>query len=176
MKNTLLFAALALLAGPAPAKLLDSRADGMTVENVVTVPVDVATAWDGLINHVDAWWPKDHSWFGKEGRFSIEPRAGGCFCEVSGARQALHMTIGFVDPQKLLRMVGGLGPFQGMGLSGSLEWRFKPVDGGTEITLHYTIGGYSTMDMSKFAPVVDRVQAQQLGGLGKFLSAAKPTS
>ena len=172
---TRLAAALVLLGALAPftteARLLDSRANGMTVENTVVVPVDAATAWDGLVKHVDEWWPRDHSWFGKDSTFSITPKAGGCFCEIAGKRQAMHMTIGFVDPRKLLRMVGGLGPFQGMGLQGSLDWRFESVEGGTKITLLYIVGGYSATDLTQLAPVVDQVQALQLGGLGDWLRA-----
>lgn len=169
MRIVMLLLALAPLV--AEARLVDSRAGGMTVENVVTVPVDLATAWAGLVKHVDEWWPKDHSWFGKDGRFTIEPKAGGCFCEIAGKRQALHMTVGFVDPHRLLRMVGGLGPFQGMGLQGSLDWRFEPVEGGTKITLLYVVGGYSPTDLTQLAPIVDQVQGLQLGGLAQWLSA-----
>lgn len=174
MNRFALLAAIALIAPRAHAAVLDSAANGFTVENSVTVPADAAKAWDGLVNHVDEWWPKDHSWFGKDGKFTIEPRAGGCFCEKAGARQALHMTIGFADPGKLLRMLGGLGPLAGLGLSGTLDWAFKPADGGgTTITLRYVAGGYTTTDLREFAKIVDAVQAQQLGGLGAYLSKTR---
>jgi uncharacterized protein YndB with AHSA1/START domain len=140
---------------------------------VVTVSATPAAAWRALVEDVDAWWPKDHSWFGKDGRFSIEARAGGCFCEIAGDRQAEHMRIGFVEPGVLLRMLGGLGPLQGMGLQGTLDWKLQPVDGGTRITLRYVAGGYTPQDMRQFAPVVDQVQALQLGGLATHLSAGK---
>ena len=164
---------LALAAPSAAAALLDSSPNGMTIENSVTVPVDPASAWRALIKEVDLWWPKEHSWWGKEGHFRIEPQAGGCFCETAGAREALHMTVSHVEPGVLLRMLGGLGPLQGMGLHGALEWRFQQVEGGTRITLHYVVGGYTTQDLTKFAPVVDQVQAGQLGGLAAYLTRPK---
>jgi hypothetical protein len=71
----------------------------------------------------------------------------------------------FADPGKLLRMSGGLGPLQGMGASGTLEFRLTAIDNGTRIVLWYRAGGYTADDLSKLAPVVDRVQALQLGGL-----------
>ena len=163
------FAAALLAATPAAAEVRDSSAAGFTVENSIVVPVDAKTAWRGLVDHVDRWWPKDHSWFGAEGKFTIDARAGGCFCERAGARQALHMTVSFVDPHALLRMVGGLGPLQGLGLYGAMDWTFTPTEGGTRITLRYVAGGYTTADLVKLASVVDRVQATQLGGLGTFL-------
>lgn len=173
---------LSLAMAPAEAKVLDSAANGFTVENTVTVPVDANTAWNALVNDVDQWWPKDHSWFGKDGKFTIEPRAGGCFCEIAGPRQVLHMTVGFADPGRLLRMLGGLGPLAGMGLTGTLDWTFETMtgmagaagDGGTRITLRYVAGGYTTADLAKFAPIVDQVQGIQLGGLAAFLAPKKP--
>jgi uncharacterized protein YndB with AHSA1/START domain len=167
-------ALLLLHASPVPAKVLDSTPAGFTVENSVIVPVDAKAAWNALVKDVDRWWPKDHSWFGKDGRFSIDPRAGGCFCEKAGARQAQHMTVSFVDPGVMLRMIGGLGPLQGLGLDGVMDWALAPADGGTRITLRYVAGGYATTDLVKFAPVVDQVQGLQLGGLAAFLSKGKP--
>jgi hypothetical protein len=89
------------------------------------------------------------------------------------------LLVTFVDPGKLLRLTGGLGPLQGMGLSGVLEFRLAPGDSsGTVITLFYRAGGYTPDDLAAFAAVVDRVQAQQLGGLVDHLrkgqSAAAP--
>ncbi|MDI9240138.1 SRPBCC domain-containing protein [Lysobacter sp. LF1] len=159
--------------GVSTAAVKDSSASGFTVENVEVVPVDAATAWKALVHDVDRWWPKDHTWWGKESKLSIDARAGACFCEIAGARQAQHMTVTFVDPGTTLRMVGGLGPLQGMGLHGALEFRLAPADnGGTRITLYYRVGGYSPDDLGKFAPVVDQVQAVQLRGLADYLRKA----
>ena len=164
-----------LLALPAQAVVKDSTRSGFTVENSAVVPTDVDTTWDALVYDIGDWWPADHSWWGDAGKLSIQPRAGGCFCEIRGAQQAWHMTVTFVDPGKTLRLTGGLGPLQGMGLDGALEFRLEAVaTGGTRITWWYRAGGYTPDDLSKFAPVVDRVQAQQLGGLVAYLKARKP--
>lgn len=156
---------------PARAEVKDSAANGFTIENSQVVPVDPKTAWNALVNDVGRWWPKDHTWWGDARKLSIQARAGGCFCEIDGARQAWHMSVTFVDPQRTLRMTGGLGPLQGMGLDGALEWRFAKVAEGTRITLWYRAGGYTPDDMRKFVPVVDKVQGLQLGGLADYLRA-----
>ena len=163
-----------LLAPAAGARVLEATPTGFSVENSRDVPVDAATAWQALVDDVDRWWPKDHTWWGDASILSIEPRAGGCFCEhaADGERSARHMVVVFADPGKLLRLTGGLGPLQGMGLHGAMEWRLAPIEGGTRITLFYRAGGYAPDDLSTFAPVVDRVQALQLGGLAGHLEAA----
>lgn len=172
--------ALSLMAmcATAPAAVKDVAANGFTIENEQIVPVDPATAWNALVGEVDHWWPKDHTWWGARSRLSIEPRAGGCFCEIGGdgKQQALHMTVAFVDPGKTLRLLGGLGPLQGMGLGGAMEFRLAPVAQGTRITLWYRAGGYTPDDLGKFVPVIDKVQGLQLSGLADYLRKAAASS
>ena len=81
------------------------------------------------------------------------------------------MHVVMVMPGELLRLKGALGPLQGMGLDGVLEFRFKQADDGksTEITMWFRNGGYTPDDLSKFVAVVDAVQKQQLGGLEAYL-------
>ncbi|GAB2501428.1 SRPBCC family protein [Arenimonas alkanexedens] len=164
--------ALALsLASGVSAEVKDSRPEGFTLENTVRVAASAELAWAALVDDVDIWWPRDHTWWGQASTLVIEPRVGGCFCETAGKRQAEHMAVTFVDPERLLRMTGGLGPLQGMGLNGALEFRLTPADGGaTQITLWYRVGGYTPDDLSKFAPVVDGVQARQLAALAEHLA------
>jgi len=161
--------AVTALAAPAHAEVRDAKPDGFTVENSVWVPATPQVAYAALVNDVGRWWPADHTWWGDASKLSISDKAGGCFCEIDGAQQAWHMTVTFTDPGKLMRMTGGLGPLQGMGLHGALEWRFAEENGGTRITLWYRAGGYTPDDIGKFAPVVDKVQGLQLGGLATFL-------
>lgn len=169
-------AALAAGAGPTSAKVLDASPQGFTIENVEVVPGDPMSAWRALVDKVGIWWPADHTWFGKAANLSIVAEPGGCFCEIDGERQVEHMRVAFVDPGRLLRMLGGLGPLQGMGLHGALDWRFEPVPEGTRITLRYRAGGYAPEDLEKFVGVVDKVQGMQLGGLAAYIrqAATKP--
>ena len=169
MRAAILGAACLLASAGTQAEVKDATASGFTLENSQVVPVDADTAWRALVDGVGKWWPKDHTWWGDAANLSIDATAGGCFCERHGAQQAQHMTVVFVDPGQTLRMTGGLGPLQGMGLDGALEFRLEPADGGTKITLWYRVGGYTPDDLSKFVAVVDRVQAQQLGGLADYI-------
>jgi len=172
LRSALLFAGVA--ASPAYAEIKDAKPAGFTIENSVWVPARPQAAYAALVNDVGRWWPADHTWWGDASKLSISDKAGGRFCEIDGARQAWHMTVTFTDPGKLMRMTGGLGPLQGMGLHGALEWRFAAEDDGTRITLWYRVGGYTPDDLGQFAPVVDKVQGVQLGGLADFLRKPVP--
>lgn len=171
MRITLLICLLALASSPAAAEVLDRSTRGFTLSNTVEVPVSPAKAWQALVEDVGQWWPADHTWFGDAAALSIEARAGGCFCERSGDREAAHMQVAYVEPGKLLRMLGALGPLQGMGLNGALDWKFEAIEGGTRITMWNRVGGYTPDDLGAFAEVVDRVKAQQLSGLAEHLGS-----
>lgn len=170
-----LLAAGALAGSGVDAKVVDQAPNGFTIENTQWVPTDPLASWNGFVHGAGEWWPADHSWWGDASKLSISEQAGGCFCEIDGPRQAWHMTVAFVDTGKLMRMTGGLGPLQGMGLQGAMEWRFSEENGGTRITLWYRAGGYTPDDLTRFAPVVDEVQALQLGGLADYLRKQAPT-
>ncbi len=143
---------------------------GFIVENKVEIAADVATSWKAFVEDVDNWWPKDHSWWLDQGTFTIDPRAGGCFCErASDGRSAEHMRISFVDPGKMLTMTGGLGPLQGMGMFGALTFTFTESDRGTVVTMTYKVNGINPDGFEELAPVVDMVQGLQIGGLKTFL-------
>ncbi len=172
----MLLLVLGVLAGSSvEAKIVDQAANGFTLENsewVATIrrpagsPSSTTWASGGLLTIAGG---ADAS------KLSISEKVGGCFCELNGARQAWHMTVTFVDPGRLMRMTGGLGPLQGMGMDGALEWRFVAENGGTRITLWYRAGGYTPDDLASFVPVVDKVQALQLGGLAEYLRTQLPS-
>jgi uncharacterized protein YndB with AHSA1/START domain len=151
------------------AKVIHVTDHGFIVENSFTTEQSSEKVWLALVNNIDKWWPKDHSWWSEQGTFSIDAKAGGCFCEVAGDRSAEHMHISYVEPHKLLRMTGGLGPLQSMGVYGSLDWTFSEVDGKTKITLTYSVTGINQYGFEKLAPIVARVQGNQLNGLKQFV-------
>lgn len=170
LRFALLLCLLTALPG-ARAEVISASPAGFVLEQRIEVDTDVERSWQALVREVNDWWPRDHTWWGAESTLSIEPNAGGCFCERAGQRSAEHLRVVYVDAPNTLRLIGGLGPLQGMGLHGALEFRLQPQEaGGTSVLMRYTAGGYSAADLSEFAPVVDRVQGLQLEGLRAHLS------
>lgn len=143
---------------------------GFIVENTAQSSKPASLLWQQLVEDVDSWWPKDHTWWGEDGVLSIDKFAGGCFCEKSVDKSAEHMHISFVEPQKLLRMTGGLGPLQGMGMYGALDWKFQQLNDKTIITLTYRVSGIDPTGFEKIAPIVAQVQGDQLNALIDYQS------
>jgi hypothetical protein len=103
---------------------------------------------------------------------SLKLKAGGCFCErVPKDRGSVeHMRVVQARPGQLLRLQGGLGPLQGEGATGTLTWSLKAVEGGTEVTQSYVVGGYIRFGAEKLAPLVDGVMTGQLKNLQSRLA------
>jgi len=78
------FGALAIGSQDVGAEAQAVLDNGFRVENRVEVNATPGTVWAALVADVDAWWPRDHSWWGEASRFSIDARAGGCLCERLG--------------------------------------------------------------------------------------------
>jgi hypothetical protein len=71
-------------------------------------------------------------------------------------------------------MSGGLGPLQEMPVTGVLTLTFAAAPGGTRIELTYVVGGYTKDGLSKLAPLVDSVLAEQVKRLRAFVETGKP--
>lgn len=178
-------AALALALGaaaPARAELVQQADNGFVVQHSVTVSTDPDATF-AMLRTPAKWWDKDHTWTGNAENLYMDAQAGGCFCELipneattdSGAPQRTlrgsvqHMQIVYVDPGKLLRLSGGLGPLQGEAVTGALTFTLKPVKGGTRISMDYVVGGFMRMKTSELAPAVDAVMVAQLSRLAMAL-------
>lgn len=163
---------LAATAFPASAEVVPSSTGGFASSYSVIVAAGREAVWDMLIEP-RKWWT--HSWSDNSANLSLDPQAGGCFCEIipgidGGAPgSAEHARVVMALPGSTLRMVGSLGPLQSEGLAGTLTVTLTEVDEGTRIDWDYVIGGQSRFGLDQIAPVVDGVQAEFLGGLVEAL-------
>lgn len=171
--------ALSASAAPVAAKVAEASDRGFIVRHQVEVPVSPAQAWSVLLKPAE-WWSSQHTWSGSAANLSVDPRPGGCFCEVlpdpassaaSPRGGVEHMRIVFVDNARTLRMTGALGPLQPDAATGTMTIQLKPADGGghTQIWLEYVVGGYLRTPAEKLAPAVDGVLGEQIGRLAAKL-------
>lgn len=183
------FAASALLAStlfslPAHGAVKESSDLGFIIERSADVPADAATVWRELL-HPGRWWQSAHTWSGNAANMTLDPRAGGCFCEalpqakdMIGRGVAEHMRVIQAAPGRMLRMSGALGPMQGEAVHGTMTISLIPAASGMTIKLEYVVGGYMRMKPAQLAPAVDGVLAAQLRSLAARLGAtpASPPS
>ncbi len=168
--SLLLCLALTALCVAARAEVVAADAAGFISEHELRLPVSPTRAYEALTREVHAWWDASHSYSGDAANFSLDARAGGCFCEaLADGGSVMHMHVLHADPGRLLRLGGGLGPLQGMGVSGSMDFALEAVEGGSLLKYRYAVHGYAPGGLEGLAPVVDEVQRGQLERLKAYL-------
>lgn len=162
----LLFSCVLILSSSSVfAEVIRSAPDGFEVKVEMEVDANKAATYEQFLR-VYEWWDGDHSWFGKASGFSLDARAGGCFCEVDGDKSVMHMQVSFVDPGNRVAMIGGLGPLQDLGLYGAMSWTFEPVsEEKTKVVHVYRVMGYYPDGLEELAVAVDQVQTIQVSRL-----------
>jgi hypothetical protein len=175
-KHIILAATLAAISSSAHSEVKTITDNGFSVFHIGEVSASPDVMWKRLIAPKE-YWSKAHSWSGTTEGFSINPQAGGCFCELiqqKGADGKIktigsveHMRVIFAQPGKVLRMQGALGPLQSEAVLGTLTVAMEPLkDGaGTKVSFSYVVGGYMRYKISEIAPAVDKVIGEQLKSL-----------
>jgi hypothetical protein len=147
-----------------------SRSDsGFAIAGRLTAVVTPEQAWAALVEP-SVWWDPEHSWSGQGAYLLIEPRAGGCFCEVlPGGGSVEHMRVIYAAPGQQLRMSGALGPLQGEGLAATLSVTIEQQPEGTTLAWTYKVGGHTELPLEQIAPAVDAVLSAQFRRLSAHL-------
>jgi uncharacterized protein YndB with AHSA1/START domain len=163
MKFRLLAGALlAVLPLAAGAEVKLAAADAMLIEHRFTIAAPATKAWETLV-HPERYWPADHTWSGKRESLSIEPTAGGCFCERWDGSSAEHGRVVKLVPGRSLVLDAALGPFLEMAISGILSIRLEEKDGTTTAIVSYRVSGDAAHKLDQLAPIVDQVLGMQFG-------------
>jgi uncharacterized protein YndB with AHSA1/START domain len=135
----LLFASAVVLAS-GRAGAADISPTGFLVRLERTMAAPPARVYDALVGQVGCWWNPQHTYSGDSKNLSIDPRPGGCFCERLPNGGVEHMRVVLIRANEMVRMIGGLGPLQGSGVSGSMTWRLSPTEKGSKLELTYSVG------------------------------------
>lgn len=157
-------------------------ANGFEVREEADVAASPAHVYRALILP-SRWWDPAHSYSGKAANLTLEPRAGGCWCErLTDGGSVQHLVVVNATSGKLLRLRGALGPLQGMGVDGALSIKIEssPAAGnpaaGSHVTLTYAVGGYASQGFEQIAKTVDEVLSRQLTRLKRLIETGRPTA
>lgn len=171
-------AAAGLFALPAQADVVTNTEAGFVLRQAADVTAGPDAVWAQLVKP-SGWWSGQHSYSGDAANLSLDPRAGGCFCETlpspSSPRAAPrgsveHMRVIYAEQGKALRLSGALGPLQADALAGTLTVALKPIDGGgTRIMWEYVVGGFMRQWSGQTAPTVDKMLGEQIARLAAKL-------
>ena len=158
----------------APAEVIDSSAGGFTVKHAVRIAAPPADVYRRMTDDVGHWWNSSHTFSGNSLNLSIDPHAGGCFCEkLSDGGSVMHMVVVYADPGKVIRLKGGIGPLQALGVAGSMTWSFEADGSATRLEVVYAVGGYNPHGLQGMSMAVDRVLGEQVARLKNLIETGE---
>ncbi len=164
----------ASLAVPAAAAVVDAQPSGFEVHEAVQIAAPPEQVY-AAIGEVGRWWMSQHTFSGDAKNLALDLHVGGCFCErLPNGGATGHLVVDMVQPNRLVRLAGALGPLAGTGGDGHLAIRLEPKDGGTALDLTYDFGGYAKGGMAQWAGPVDEVLGAQVARLKRYVETGKP--
>ncbi len=134
--------ALSLLAAVAVAEVKKLPTGSFEIKQTVRLPGSPDEIFGAISGDISAWW--DHSFSENPKKFYLEPKVGGCFCEIfdekgNGVR---HAVVTYVDRPKTLRFEGPLG-LAGNAIQMVCTYSFQPIGAdSTELTLQAQAAGH----------------------------------
>lgn len=176
LTSTALFVAIALFTPFVRADVADSAPNGFTIKITTTVKGTPADVYRRILR-IGEWWSPDHTFSGDAHNLSIDERPMGCFCEkLPNGGAVRHMEVVFLQPGKVLRLSGGLGPLQAMGAAGSITFALSPAEGGTKLEFTYAVTGYSPQGMNALAPIINKVLTEQVMRFKSYVETGSPAA
>ena len=175
MKSSLIAGLLVALASTASAEVKQVTPQGFEIADSVDLAVLAAKAYAAL-TQIGRWWNPEHSYSGDSRNLELQLSPGGCFCEtLPGGGWHRHMDVVGVQPDKMIRLRGALGPLQAECVDGSLTWAIKPAGEGVTVSQTYVVGGFLRDGAAKWAPLVDSVLHEQLVRYKSFVETGATT-
>jgi uncharacterized protein YndB with AHSA1/START domain len=146
---------------------------GFQVKSTLTINSTPDKVYAAL-SRVDQWWDPEHSFSGKSANLSLQPHAGGCFCEkLPDGGSVQHMVVIYAASGRELRLNGALGPLQAEAATGVLTFSLKAKGSATELTEIYTVGGWTKGGWVPWASGVDAVLLEQITRLKTYVETGK---
>jgi uncharacterized protein YndB with AHSA1/START domain len=156
---------------PLPAEVTAAEAGGFQLKIERTTDLEPAKTYEAIVRDVDQWWLDAHTYSGDAANLSFDLEKGWFVEKLAEEGFVRHMEVVFHQPGKLLRLSGGLGPLQGMGLHGAMTISITGEGAKSRLTLIYNVSGFSPSGLKDLAPVVDQVLTQQVESLQHYCAA-----
>ena len=166
---------LALVFGRSLAlgEVVSSNESGFQIQIQQTIHADVHDCFRQALR-IQQWWSSDHTYSGDQKNLYLEPKPGGWFGEkLPEGGFVKHLELIHLAPNKLIRLTGGLGPLQEMGVNGALTLKFEQMELDTMVTLTYHVSGFAPSGLDKIAPAVNHVLSEQIDNLKEAVEKDK---
>lgn len=139
---------------------------GFQIRIETNISASSEQVYKALTDEIDQWWSSAHTYTGDAKNLYLEPEAKGWFGErLANGGTCCHLQVVFVQPGQTLRLSGGLGPLQEMGVHGALTVQLVGTGTGTQVVLTYNVSGFAESGLAPIAAPVDGVLTEQMNRL-----------
>ncbi|TQV89719.1 ATPase [Aliikangiella coralliicola] len=147
------------------AEIIAANENYFEVKFSSTVKAPVEKLNSTLVD-IAKWWNPEHSYAGKSENLTLDLTKLHCFCEkFDGGGFVRHMDIGYFQPEKMLRLLGGLGPLQSLPVDGVLDFSIKSQSAESSLlTVTYKVSGVG-VGLKNWAKPVHGVIGEQFSRL-----------
>ncbi len=169
--------ALACSRSPLKAEVVESAPNGFQIEIKSGIEQPPARVYEAFVEQIGEWWDSSHTYSGDAGNLSIDATPqGGMIEKFPQGGFVRHLQVVLVQPGKAIRLTGGLGPLQSMGVSGAMTFGFAPsATDGTNLTLRYNVSGFAPSGLDRLAAPVNQVLTTQVERLKRFAEGGSPS-
>lgn len=161
-----------VLALPAHAEVKEAGPDHLLVQDTREIHASPEKLYATLVS-IGHWWNSEHTYSNDASHLSIQPEAGGCFCERWAKQSVAHGHVIWANPGHLLRLDTALGPLQNMAVQGVMTFTLKPTPNATTLQFEYRVNGSSVSGLDKLAAPVNDVLMDQLQRLQRYAETGK---
>ncbi len=156
------FVLLTTLPHTAIADVLAATGEGFSLR-IVTMCLATPEESYKAFTEIQRWWDPAHTYSGVASNLSLDVSPGGAFLEkLPEGGFVKHLEVVYAAPGKELRLLGGLGPLQSMGVHGAMTIQFEEFGRGSRTVVLYNVSGFAETGLENLAPVVDAVQSAQM--------------
>jgi len=113
---------LICLALPVAGEVAEVDDYGFVSTHVIAIEAPPERVFTAPTREVGQWWDPAHSHFGDAGNLLLDTIYGLCEVSRSGDGLVRHMSVDLWRPGRALRLRGGLGPLQTLGVAGSMTF------------------------------------------------------
>jgi uncharacterized protein YndB with AHSA1/START domain len=167
---------MAAVAPVARADVVSASPSAFVIHAQRTVSAPPDRVWNGLVQ-VGRWWNPEHSYSRDARSLSLDPRAGGCWCERWRGGSVEHGRVILVMNQegvRTLRISAPLGPLQAMAVNAILTFTVTPDTAGAKIDMTYRVSGDPSLSLDQVGPGVNVVIMEQYERLIRFVTSGSP--
>ena len=165
--------ALPVIAGwarPVLADVLEADDSYFVSVHEIHIAASPKRVFEALIEEIGAWWDAAHTYSGDASNMTFELELA-LVEELPEDGFVRHLFVDMVQPPKVLRLSGGLGPLQPLGVTASMTFRLEEAEGGTQLAYRYVVSGRG---LQGWAEPVDRVMGGQLRRLQRYVETGSP--